>query len=247
MKLNIQSFLAAAACIMIITSCEKDFKNTTPEPRPAPPVLSWSENFSDVGSLGAKGWVITNRSDKPGPEAWRQGRFESTNKFTGGFDYMVGFPAYRAEKSPHDFISCDMYAGALVANMSVWLITPVTTIKNGDVFEFYTRAHLDDGSYTWGKDGNDRMQVRANFSNTSDNVGTDWQSVGNFTTLLRDINPNLTLLGYPQTWTRFTITVAGVTGTIKGRFAFRYFAPTAGPDGNNGSLVGVDEVSFTSK
>lgn len=248
MKLAIPSALVTLALIVLIGSaCEKDYKNTTPEPPPAAPVASWKEGFSDHAGLGAKGWVITNLTDKPGQEAWRKGRFESTNKFTAGTDYMVGFPAYSAERSPHDFMSVDMYAGALVANMSVWLITPVTKIKNGDVLTFYTRSRIDQGSFLLGKDGNDRMQVRANYSNTSTNVGNSWTSVGDFTTLMVDINSGLALDGYPQEWTKYTLTVSGVTGTINGRFAFRYFVPQGGPDGNNAGLIGVDEVEFTSK
>ena len=130
--------------------------------------------------------------------------------------------------------------------MSVWLITPITKMKNGDVFVFYSRAHVDDGTFS-AKDGNDRMQVRANFSNTSTNVGTDWTSVGSFNSLLLDINSTLALYGYPETWTKYTIVLSGITGTINGRLAFRYYVPEGGPDGNNSSMVGVDEVSFTSK
>ena len=64
-----------------------------------------------------------------------------------------------------------------------------------------------------------------------------------------DINSSLSPLGYPQEWTKYTLTVSGVPGTstINGRFAFRYFVPQGGPDGNNAGLIGVDEVSFTSK
>jgi hypothetical protein len=237
---------AFVASIIFFAACEKDSKK---QETPAPPPVqtaSWSENFTDVSKLGSRGWVITNNTDKPGPEAWRKGRYETTNKYTFGTDYVVGFPAYSAERSPNDFISVDMYAGSQVANMSVWLITPITKMKNGDVFEFYSRAHVDDGTFS-AKDGNDRMQVRANFSNTSTNVGTDWTSVGSFNSLLLDINSTLALYGYPETWTKYTIVLSGITGTINGRLAFRYYVPEGGPDGNNSSMVGVDEVSFTSK
>lgn len=247
MKLKIFSAIATFSVIaFFMTACEKDYKNETPTPPPTPPSASWSENFTDFNGLGSRGWVIINNTDKPGPEAWRRGRFESTNKATFGFDYVVGFPAHSADRSAHDFISVDMYAGAQVANMSVWLITPVTKIKNGDQLEFWTRSRVDDGTFTFFKDGNDRLQVRANFNNTSTNVGSEWTTVGDFNTLALDINPNLAVLGYPQTWTKFTYTVSGVTGTINGRFAFRYYIPGGGPDGNNAGLIGVDDVVFTS-
>jgi hypothetical protein len=237
---------AFLASIILFAACEKDAKKQEAPVPPPVQTASWSENFTDVSKLGSKGWVITNNTDKPCPEAWRKGRYEATNKYTFGTDYVVGFPAYAAERSPNDFISVDMYAGSTVANMSVWLITPVTKMKNGDQFVFYSRAHVDDGTFS-AKDGNDRMQIRGNFNNTSTNVGTDWTSVGSFTTLLLDINANLDLYGYPETWTQYTITLSGITGTINGRLAFRYYVPEGGPDGNNSSMVGVDEVSFTSK
>jgi hypothetical protein len=231
---------------LIFLGCEKDYKQEQQNPPPPVQTASWTENFTDVGSLGNKGWVITNLTDKPGPEAWRKGRYETTNKYTFGLDYVVGFPAYSAERSPQDFISVDMYAGSQVANMSVWLITPVTKMKNGDEFVFYSRAHVDDGTFS-AKDGTDRMQVRVNTTNTSPNVGSDWTTVGGFTTLLIDINSSMALFGYPEVWTKYTLTLSGITGTVNGRFAFRYYIPQGGPDGNNSSLVGVDEVSFISK
>jgi hypothetical protein len=246
MKNKIIAPLSILAIITLaISACVKDDKAIT-DNRPAIVSDSWTEEFDNVGKLGGKGWVITNNTDKVGPEAWRQGRYESTNKATFGTDYVVGFPAFSASKSPNDFISCDFYAGALVANMSVWLISPSVKMKNGDQIVFYTRDAIDDGSFNL-KDGTDRLQVRANITNPSDNVGQDWTTVGDFSTLLLDINPSLTLGGYPTTWTKYTITLSGITGIINGRFAFRYFVAGGGPDGLNAGEVGIDALSFISK
>jgi hypothetical protein len=230
--------------ILVITACVKDEKAT--DNRPVVKSDSWTEEFDDVGQLGAKGWVITNNSDNPGQEAWRQGRYESANKAALVLNSVVGFPAYSASKSPNDFISCDFYAGTGVANMSVWLISPVTKMKNGDKIVFYTRDAIDDGSFLL-KDGTDRLQVRANLSNASTNTGKDWTSAGDFSTLLLDINPSLALGGYPTAWTQYTITLAGITGVVSGRFAFRYYVAGGGPDGLNAGEVGIDALSFTSK
>ena len=46
----------------------------------------------------------------------------------------------------------------------------------------------------------------------SSNVGTTATDVGDFTTLLLDINPTYTTTGYPNVWTQFTVTVSGVIG-----------------------------------
>src|SRR5262245_20749437 len=93
---------------LFFLGCEKDYNKQSPTPAPPVQTASWLENFTAVSNLGGKGWVITNLTDKPRPEAWRNGRYETTNKYTFGLDYVVGFPAYSSERSPHDFISVDM-------------------------------------------------------------------------------------------------------------------------------------------
>ena len=47
---------------------------------------------------------------------------------------------------------------------------------------------------------------------TSQNVGTTATSVGDFTTLLLDINPTYTTTGYPNVWTNFVVTISGLAG-----------------------------------
>ncbi len=241
----ITSLFIFSSIAVAFTACVKDEKTTT-DNRPVVVSDSWTEEFDDVSKIGGKGWVIVNNTDKVGPEAWRQGRYESTNKATFGTDYVVGFPAYSASKSPNDFISCDFYAGATISNMSVWLISPATKMKNGDQIVFYTRDAIDQGSFFL-KDGTDRLQVRGNFTTPSTNVGNDWTSVGDFSTLLLDINPTLSFGAYPTAWTKYTITLSGITGTISGRFAFRYYVQDGGPDGINAGEVGIDALSFISK
>jgi subtilisin-like proprotein convertase family protein len=76
------------------------------------------------------------------------------------------------------------------------------------------------------------------------NVGTTSTDVGVFTALLVDINPTLTVGGYPQVWTQFTATVTGVPGQQLGRMAFRYFVTNAGPSGANSDIIGIDTVAF---
>ena len=91
MKFKIFSGTLLILSTAFFFGCEKDNKPQTPTPPPPVQSASWLENFTDAGALGGKGWVITNNTDKPGPEAWRRGRYESTNKYTLGFDYVVGF------------------------------------------------------------------------------------------------------------------------------------------------------------
>lgn len=56
----------------------------------------------------------------------------------------------------------------------------------------------------------------------STNAGTTETSVGDFSTLLLDINPTLVPSGYPNAWTQYTVTISGVPTPTSGRLAFRY-------------------------
>jgi hypothetical protein len=229
------SIFVLSGMMTLMVACEKDFKNETPVTPPAPPVISFVEEFDTVANLSAKGWVISNSSFPVGPISWRQGKYELGGKL--GSD-VVGFPAYSAKYTPNDFISADMNAVSGAGTTSAWLIGPARPMKNGDQIVFYTRTN---GDYI------DRMQVRANLNNGGTNVGGgDPNAVGDFNRLLLEINPNMVLADYPINWTRYTITLSGITGTVQGRFAFRYFVPDSGPSGSNADMIGIDSVAFRS-
>ena len=74
-----------------------------------------------------------------------------------------------------------------------WLLTPTWTLQNGVVLTFYTRT-VDTPSFA------DRLQVRMSTNGTSTNVGASASDVGDFTTLLLDINPTYVPNGYPSLW-----------------------------------------------
>lgn len=249
--------LIAMAPTVFFTSCQKEDVAQAAAPSPTGPApLSFTEDFNDVSKLSARGWAFRNNSNPVGPQGWRVGRYEAliapSNK--PNIPAIVGFPAFNSTKSPNDFVSCDVAAVNTNGDISAWLITPPMTIKNGDVLTFYTRA-MDDTQfpiYT-----RDRMQVRGNFTDGTANVGTTASSVGSFTTVLLDINPNIVendLGGYPYTeWEEFSITFSGITGTVKNaRLAFRYFMPDSGIEGGSSgaryaSLIGIDNLVFESK
>jgi hypothetical protein len=255
--------LALGALITVVVSCVKDpvVRNTLP-PLPTPTSASFVEEFDSVNTLSSKGWVIRNNSMPVGQSSWRQGRYEATpistaptkGGFIGPVPY-VGFPAYSINKTPHDFISCDITAigdmGGNGGTLSAWLISPALPMKNGDRIVFHTRA-IDDSNYpVYLKD---RLQVRLNRVDGSANVGLTESSTGNFGTLLLDINPNYTEndpSGYPRTWRKYTLTLSGLpaVGIAQGRFAFRYYGVDAGFFGgtsgaNYPSLVGIDSLAF---
>ncbi|MBK7883269.1 MAG: choice-of-anchor J domain-containing protein [Chitinophagaceae bacterium] len=242
--------LLLIAGTIIINSCKKEqIKINEPEVTEPQP-LSFTEDFNHVGGLTAKGWAFKNNSYPVGSNGWRQGRYEAVStpnyKFPDGF---IGFPAYNATNSPNDFISCDVSCVNFTGDISAWLITPPMTIKNGDVLEFYTRAPDDTNYPVYTRD---RMQVLANITDGSANVGTTPVSVGNFTTLLLDINPGYVDNangGYPfEEWTAYSITVSGLDNPVtNARIAFRYMGKNAGVDGPNyASIVGIDNLVFSS-
>ena len=79
---------------------------------------------------------------------------------------------------------------------------------------------------------------------TSQDVGATATDVGDFTTLLLDINPTYTTSGYPNGWTNFLVTLSGLGGPVTGRLAFRYFVEGGGPSGANSDVIGIDTVAY---
>ena len=80
---------------------------------------------------------------------------------------------------------------------------------------------------------------------TSVNAGATSTSVGDFTNLLTSVNPNLTVGGYPEAWTQFSVTLSGLGGPTSGRLALRYFVTNGGPTGANSNYIGIDDVAYT--
>ncbi len=262
---NNKLFLFAFIAVMLlgpailISSCQKDAVAAKPTPViPVAASLSFTEDFNDVANLAGRGWAFRNNSAPVGQAGWREGRFEAVNQASKKFNAtnVAGFAAYNATNSPHDFMSCDVTCVATAGDLSAWLITPPMTIKNGDVFSFYTRTQ-DDLTNPWPIFTKDRMQVWGNFTDGSANVGTTATSTGSFTKLLLDMNPSYIENdngGYPVLdWEKRTITFSGITGTVtNARIAFRYLGTDAGLSGGSSagnfpSIVGIDNVVFLSK
>ena len=194
---------------------------------------TFSDNFTSTWNPNTQGWVIINNSLPVGTTSVFQGIGSVFPAFNGGIN---------------DYVAMDWQNGAstTTANISTWLITPSLTIFNGVVLQFATATQ---SASTFA----DRLQVRMSTSNNTV-IPTGTASVGSFTNLLLDINPNLslntssvvsngTVNGYPDTWALYTLTVSGVTGTVSGRFAFRYFVEN---NQANSLYVGIDAVKVIS-
>lgn len=186
---------------------------------------SFSQDFEDFTTL--TDWYVTNNSDNAGTIGWFRG-------------LPASFPAQAGSDS--SYVACNYQSDSsttVAGTISNWLFTPNRIFNNGDVITFYTRT-MTGGTYP------DRLQVRMSTNGTSMNVGTTSATVGDFTTLLQDINPTLTTTGYPTTWTLYTITISGLAGPTSGRVAFRYYVTNGGLAGTNSDYIGIDTYSYTS-
>lgn len=185
---------------------------------------AYTENFDNIATLSASDWVTLNNSVPVGLNPnWGQG------------DAAV-FPAFNGATNAYVFANFQMTTGA--NTISAWMITPNRTLKNGDVFSFYTRKPV-------GTDFPDRLEVRLSTNGASTNVGTGPATVGDFTTVLLTINPALSVGVYPTSWTQYTITISGLSAPTSGRIAFRYFVTNGGPSGANSDYIGIDQVDYT--
>ncbi len=205
--------------------------------------LVLSEDFNDPFTPGAgtNEWVIVDNTVPGAGGSWAQGNQ------TGGNGTVTAFNG-----STDDFYMADFTAvNGSVGDISAFLITPTVTIYNGAEIKFATRTMQFSGAALYP----DRMQVLMSQSGSSV-IPTGTASVGSFTDILLDINPNLTqgtssvvsngtVNGYPQSWVVYTIPITNVTGTVTGRFAFRYFVKNGGAGGGNSRLVALDAVRYT--
>lgn len=182
-----------------------------------------TENFDDIATLAGSGWVMQNNSSPLGLTDWFQGNATAFAAYNGAGDSYIG---------------ANFNNTSGVGTISNWLLTPNLTLKNGDVITFYTRTTIDN---MWA----DNLQVRMSTNGASTNVGTGATTVGDFSTLLLEINPTLALSTYPMTWTQYSVTISGLTAPTSGRLAFRYFVTNGGPSGANSDYIGIDAFVYT--
>lgn len=223
--------------VVVLQSCKNDVYL-----KEAPPVPdgSFTETFDTFMNAYNRGWRFINRSEDIGISKWQAG------SISGAL-----FP-FKSAGTSLGFITSDYQATAGAAStISNWAVSPVVTFQNGDKIVFYTICQM----YAITGDSTDfanRLQVRINTHNEGLNVG-DLEEDGDFDQPMLDINPSYLEnsvvapepFAYPTRWTRFEVTITGLNGPRKGRFAFRQFIEGAGTAGR-GSEVGIDEVSYIS-
>ena len=187
---------------------------------PPVPTNLFNETFNTVVPLPA-GWASQNLSSPVGATGWFQG---NAGVFAGN--------------TPPGYIAANFNNTTGTNTISNWLFCPNVNLKNGDKFSFWTRTTT--GTFP------DRLQVRMSTNGASVNAGATNVSVGDFSTLLLDINPTYTGTGYPTAWTQFTLTMSGLPAAgVSGRLAFRYFVEGGGPGGNNSDYIGIDDAKYT--
>lgn len=191
---------------------------------PVSAAIIYSTGFASVAGLTGEGWTFQNNSSPVGSTNWFQGN-----------------TAFSAQSGPSTSYLAANFNNTTGSNtISNWAVTPTLTYANGYTFNFFSRTRFAD-AMTFP----DRLQVRLSTNGSSANVGATSDAVGDFTTLLLDINPTLTQTGYPATWTQFSATLSGLAAPVSGRIAFRYFVPNGGPTGANSEFIGIDTLNIS--
>lgn len=92
---------------------------------------SFSQNFDDITTLSASGWVMQNNSSPVGSLSWFQGTSTTATPTPGPFNSFNG--------AANSYIAVNFNSTGSTGTISNWLMTPNRTLRNGDVFTFYTR------------------------------------------------------------------------------------------------------------
>ncbi len=183
-------------------------------------VNSLSEGFETLPD----DWIGINHSQPLGSTSWFQGN-------------PTVFTAHSG--SDNSYLGANFNNTSGSGDISNWYLSPEVNVQNGSTFSFWTRVPTQATiEYP------DRLEVRLSTAGTSTNVGTTASDVGDFTILLISVNPNLNTGVYPQTWTKFDVTVSGLPAATTGRVAFRYWVTKGGPSGDNSNYIGIDDVAY---
>lgn len=186
--------------------------------------IIFTENFDDFNSLVANGWTIQNSSQPLGTTTWGT---------------TTLFPPYNGNAG--SFAAADFQSAQTWGTISNWLISPVVSLKNGDVISFYSRSYQAPGT----SPKTNKLEVRISLNGSASILpNSNSESVGDFTALVTVINPLDQLFGYPSTWTNFTNTISNILQPTNCRIAFRYYGHGAGT--YFGSDIGIDALSITS-
>jgi len=181
---------------------------------------SYFEGFNDLGAIDlsrpgpqvlvSRGWIFRNQSQPPATPAFFRGVLPSENSI------------YFSPQAGAQYLAANRWGtGPFGGTLSNWAILPaVANQQAGDLVGIWARSLTNDG----------QLEVRYSPSGGT-STGSSVADIGDFTTLLIDINPA------PESgWTNFTAPVPGA-----GRIALRYRA--VAEFGGFDPYVGMDSLS----
>lgn len=257
--------LSFSVVAFTLGACKKDDPSfLVPPPIPD---QSFVEEFDTVAKAYERGWVPINNSNPKGSSIWTQGGaplpiFEpySSNGTYAGFIAAD----FQSTSGTDDVISnwlispvITMQNGDVVSFYTRAQLLP-NAFVSGDSTDYGNGLEV---CYNR-KNESTNVGVAVDPTSSSYNLATDR---GDFELLL-SINPPVynrgtqfwdhryahstaslfDPLAYPTKWTRFQVTISGLSQPTKGRVAFRYYTLDAGSNGN-ASAVALDQIVYTSK
>ncbi len=205
-------------------------------------IMVYHQGFDSLSVLMTHGWEVKNNSNPVGP-----GTSGGVGEWTQGDQTVFGDTAYSG--TANSFALVDYSSTDPEGVISDWLLSDTITLRNGDTVAFYTLSY-NSAAYP------DNLECRFSTMGTSNNVGTDTVSVGDFSNLLFAINPNFDTVSYPSitsydtvlahhTWKKFYGIVGGLSGYTSCRLGFRYFEHDGGFNGLQGTTIGIDSLTVT--
>jgi hypothetical protein len=226
------------------------------------PFATFAQNQYSYGfngttaDLTTAGWVRTNQSTSASTTLWSVATYTpvtvsatvqaspfQTQAYTTGqvCPVPVGQAGGNNSFALVNFTSTSSTA-ATGATISNWLISPSITVQDGDVVTFYSRLGKFSATNTASYPDNLQLRMSTNGAFTA-NPAAGPADTGDYSEVLVDINPNLSLTVYPTNWTMYSYTINGLDTPTECKFAFRYFVTDGGPQGNNSDIIGLDTFS----
>lgn len=171
----------------------------------------WSEGFDNGVPAG---WGVFNFSDFASGPGWFQGAASPAPFFAAQSGAANSYVASSA------FIGAQTVSGNPEGTVDGYLVSPSLALDRDLRLRFWTRTVENSAwaDYLW-------VGLLVN---------------GQFTQLA-EVNPTLSLGGYPDAWTEFTAYVAQRGAGVTGNLVFNYFLPDASQVGN---YIGLDSVSL---
>ena len=167
------------------------------------------------------GWMGALRSDSIGSTGIFNFGTPALGEFEGGNFSLVGMNFNNSLLGADDVTS-------------TWLMSPEVTLNNGDNISFY--AISADSTFP------DRLLVRLSTNGASVDVGTGPLDVGDFGTVILDINPDYQEGVFIREWVKYEATVKGLSGPTQGRIALHYFNLFMNV---NGDSIQIDSFEFS--